>query len=97
MLFLAKAAGILVLIWFYMTAREHQQPGVKWAIIGLIGYWLTWWLSEQMIVAILPTAITRTMVMGFLVLQIPAICGMLSAYFIRKKLLTDIEKNSDQS
>jgi hypothetical protein len=37
------------------------------------------------------------MVMGFLVLQIPAICGMLSAYFIRKKLLTDIEKNSDQS
>ncbi len=89
MLFLAKLAGILVLVGFYMTAQKHHQPAVKWAVIGLIGYWLSWWLVDKTIVAMLPAAVTRTMVMGFIVMQIPAVCAIIAAYFIRKKLLLD--------
>ena len=39
MLFLAKFAGIVVLVWFYLTAKDKGEPPVKWAIkvIGLHG------------------------------------------------------------
>jgi len=43
MLFLAKFAGIVVLVWFYLSAKDKGEPPVKWAIIGLIGYWIAWW------------------------------------------------------
>ncbi len=35
MLLLAKFAGIAVLVWFYLTAKEKGEPAIKWAIIGL--------------------------------------------------------------
>lgn len=37
---LAKIAAILMIIWFFQTAKEHQQNPYKWVVIGLIGYWL---------------------------------------------------------
>ena len=42
MSFLAIFAGIAVLVWFYLTAKEKGEHRFNWAIVGLIGYWLVW-------------------------------------------------------
>ncbi len=89
MLFLAKIGAIAVLVWFYLSAQKQNQPPVKWAIIGLIGYWLTWWLVDKTFIAMLPNALTRSAIMGFLVMQIPALSALAAAYFIRQKLVSD--------
>ena len=53
MLFLAKFAGIAVLVWFYLTAKDKGEQPIKWAIIGLIGYWIAWWVVRLTVVAAL--------------------------------------------
>ena len=54
MLFLAKFAGIAVLVWFYLTAKDKGEQPLKWAIIGLIGYWIAWWAVRLTVVALRP-------------------------------------------
>lgn len=95
MLLLAKFAGIAVLVWFYLTAREHGEPPVKWAIIGLIGYWISWWIVKLSVVDLLAGLVAKSAIGIFLLTQIPAIAGVGAAFFIRKKLLADAatEKN----
>jgi len=93
MLFLAKILAVAVLVWFYLAAQEHKQPPIKWAVIGLIGYVLAWALGYAFIHFMLPAAITRTATMGFLVMQIPAVCGAFAAYLIRGKLISDAVNN----
>jgi len=90
MLYLAKFAGIAVLVWFYLTAKEKGEPAVKWAIIGVIGYWLTWWLVKLTVLSSLVAMVSKTLPMVFLVTQIPAVCAICAAFFIRKKLLADV-------
>jgi len=97
MLFLAKVGAIAVLVWFYLSAQKQSQPPVKWAIIGLIGYWLTWWLVKLTVMGILPSSLTRTAVMGFVVMQIPALCALLASYFIRQKLVHDASVPPDST
>jgi hypothetical protein len=46
MLLLAKLAALGVIIWFYMTADKNGEPAVKWAVIGLVGYIITWFLVD---------------------------------------------------
>jgi len=91
MLFLAKLAGILVLVWFYLTAKDKGEQPFKWAIIGLIGYWIAWWAVKLTVVAALSGLVAKSPVMVFIVIQIPAFCAIAAAYFIRKKLLADAE------
>lgn len=95
MLLLAKFAGIAVLVWFYLTAREHGEPPVKWAIIGLIGYWISWWIVKLSVVDLLAGLVAKSAIGIFLLTQIPAIAGVGAVFFIRKKLLADAatEKN----
>lgn len=93
MLFLAKVAAVAVLVWFYLAAQQHKEPPIKWAIIGFIGYVLTWFLVYKTFIGVLPPSLTRTAVMGFLVMQIPAFCGVFAAYLIRQKLISDAVKN----
>lgn len=93
MLLLAKILAVAVLVWFYLAAQEHKQPPAKWAVIGLVGYVLVWGLTYGLIHILLPAAVTRTMVMGFLVMQIPAVCGAFAAYVIRGKLIADAVNN----
>jgi hypothetical protein len=94
MLFLANIAGVAMLVWFYLTAQEHKKSGVEWAIIGLIGYWLVWWLVNTLLNGMLPTAMARTSTMlFFMVKQIPALCGMSVAYLIRQKLISGSVNN----
>jgi hypothetical protein len=89
MLHLARFAGIAVLVWFYMTAKEKGQPPLNWAIIGLIGYWITWWLVKLTVVSPLSGMVAKNPTGTFLLVQIPALCAIGAAFFIRKKLLSD--------
>ena len=89
MLYLAKFAAIAVLVWFFLTAKDKGEPAVKWAIIGVIGYWITWWLVKLTVLSALVGMVSKTMTMVFLVTQIPALCAIGAAFLIRKKLLAD--------
>lgn len=90
MLLLAKLAGILVLIWFYLTGQKMGEPPVKWAIIGLIGYWLGWWLGDIIILAAVAGMFSKSTAVIFVITQLPVICGVIVAFFVRKKLIKDV-------
>ncbi|MBZ4202586.1 MAG: hypothetical protein LAC70_05595 [Methylovulum sp.] len=89
MLILAKAAGIAMIVWFYVTAKQHGQPVIKWVIIGLIGYWLAWWAIKLTILGTLVGLAGKNATAVFLITQIPALCAIGAAYFVRKKLIAD--------
>jgi hypothetical protein len=89
MLLLAKFAGIAVLVWFYLTAKDKGEQPFKWAIIGLIGYWIAWWAVRLTVVAALSGLVAKSPMMAFIVFQIPALCAIAAAFLIRKKLISD--------
>jgi hypothetical protein len=90
MLLFAKFAAILVVIWFFLSAREQGEQPIKWALIGLVGYWLTWWAVKLTVVSALVGMVGKNATGMFLLIQIPAVCAILAAILIRKKLLADI-------
>ncbi len=90
MLFLAKFAGVVVLVWFYLTAKDKGEQPIKWAIIGLIGYWIAWWAVKLTVVTALSGLVAKSAMMTFIVIQIPALCAIAAAFLIRKKLLADV-------
>jgi len=90
MLLLAKFTGILVLVWFYLTGKKLGEPAIKWAIIGLVGYWISWWLADKLILASLTGMFAKSSVAVFFVTQIPVICAVVAVFFIRKKLISSI-------
>ncbi|MCK4841947.1 MAG: hypothetical protein KAT04_08695 [Methylococcales bacterium] len=92
MLILAKLSAILVLVWFYLTGKTQGQNAIKWAVIGLVGYWLAWWLSNKLILSMLVGMFSKSLTMVFIITQIPVVCGVVVAYFVRKKLIKDAEK-----
>ena len=91
MLFLAKLFGILTLVWFYLAAKNHNAPLVNWSVIGLIGYWLTWWLSKMLLVVPLADIVPKHSVVEFLLTQMPVVCAVAACYLIRKKLISSVE------
>lgn len=94
MLYPAKFAGLVILIWFYFTAKEKKQPSVQWAVTGFIGYWLTWWLIKLSILHPLGDMLAKSPTSLFLVTQIPAIAGIIACTFIRKKLISNAAKET---
>ncbi len=90
MLLLAKLAGILVLIWFYLTGKKVEDQGIKWAVIGIVGYWITWWLADFLILDSLTGSVTKGAGV-FLVTQIPVVFAVVAAFFIRKKLMSSAQ------
>lgn len=92
MLFLAKLFGILTLVWFYLTAKNHNGPLLNWPIIGLIGYWLTWWLSKMLIVVPLAGMVPKHSILEFLLTQLPVVCAVGACYLIRKKLIASVSE-----
>lgn len=96
MLFLAKAAGVAILVWFYVTARNNAEPPIKWAVIGLMGYWIAWWAVKLTVVSALAGMVAKSATGTFLLLQVPAIIAVAAAFLIRKKLLADAKKSSEQ-
>ena len=81
--------GIAVLVWFYLTAKDKGEQPFKWAIIGLIGYWIAWWAVRLTVVAALSGLVAKSPMMAFIVFQIPALCAIAAAFLIRKKLIAD--------
>jgi len=93
MLFLAKLFGILTLIWFYLAAKNHNGPTLNWAIIGIIGYWLTWWLSKFLIVVPLAGLVPQHSVVEFLLTQSPVAIAVGVCFLIRKKLIASLAES----
>lgn len=89
MLLLAKFAGIAVLVWFYLTAKEKGEPPVKWAIIGVIGYWISWGAAHLIFSSVMKSLFIKSFTVVFIVAQVPALCAIGAAFLIRKKLLAD--------
>lgn len=88
MLFFAKVAGIFFLWWFYSTAKKHNLPAFQWAGIGLVGYWLTWWIATLAIAnPLLDTFAHSSGSILFAISQMPAIIAIAMAIFIRQKFL----------
>ncbi|MGR9014431.1 MAG: hypothetical protein ACU83U_12375 [Gammaproteobacteria bacterium] len=78
-----------------MTAKEKGESPINWAITGLIGYWITWWVVKLTLVSSLMGMVAKNPTGAFLIYQIPALCGIGAAFFIRKKLLANAaEKNN---
>jgi hypothetical protein len=92
MLVLAKLAALGVVVWFYMTADKNGEPPVKWAVIGLVGYIITWFLVDFVLDNAFASVIAKKGGGGIIIGQIPALGGLLASLFIRKKLLGNIGK-----
>jgi len=90
MLFLAKLFGILTLVWFYLTAKNQNAPLINWSLIGLIGYWLTWWLAKMLIVESLAGVVPKHSVVEFLLTQSPVVCAVGACFLIRKRLIASL-------
>lgn len=94
MLFLAKAFAIGVLVWFYTTAKEKGEPPINWAITGFIGYVIVWGLTRYTVVAALSGMVAKNPTGTIVLMQIPALCAIIAAFLIRKKLISNAaEKN----
>lgn len=97
---LAKLAGFFFLWWFYSTAKKQGVPAIQWAIIGLIGYWLAWWITTLAIANPLLDLFAHGSVGVLLgIRQIPAILAVIITIFIRQKFLLPAspeEKNQNQ-
>jgi hypothetical protein len=90
MLFFAKLAALGVIIWFYMSANKVGEPSIKWAIIGLVGYLITWLLLDKTVASALSAAVAKKGLADFIIDQIPTLGGLVAAHFIRKKLLSNL-------
>ncbi|MGR9114406.1 MAG: hypothetical protein ACU85E_01470 [Gammaproteobacteria bacterium] len=87
---LAKIAGIAMLVWFYQTAKKQGENPIKWAITGVIGYWLVWWIVTLSIAnPLLETFEKSSVALLLLIRQLPAIAAIVAAIFIRKKFLVE--------
>lgn len=93
MLLLAKLFGILTLIWFYISARKHGGPWLNWSIIGLIGYWLTWWLAKYLVLVPLADVVPKHSAIEFLLTQSPVAIAVTACFFIRNKLINSLAKS----
>lgn len=89
MLLLSKLAALGIVIWFYTTAEKNGQPAVKWAAIGLIGYLLGWFILDVIVDKTFATALSRRGGGAFVLGQIPTLSGLIMAFFVRKKLLSN--------
>lgn len=97
MLLLAKFAGILVIVWFYLSGKKLGENAIKWAIIGLVGYWLAWWIGNEVILSALVGMFSKKSGIIFLITQIPVLCGLAVAFLVRKKLIKDVEKEKNSA
>jgi len=93
MYFLAKLFGILTLVWFYMAAKDHKAPLINWSIIGLVGYWLSWWLAKFLILEPLSKFVTKHSVMEMLLTQLPVVVAVAACVLIRKKLIASVSSS----
>lgn len=93
MFIFSKLLGILSLIWFYNTAKKHGGPIFNWSVIGLIGYWLTWWLVKLLVVDNVTGSLARDSALQLVLALVPAVCGFAACYLIRNQLIASVERS----
>jgi len=49
MLILIKLAAIVTAVVFYQTGKSHGENGIRWAVIGLVGYVLGFAIAMMLI------------------------------------------------
>lgn len=89
MLLLAKLAALGIMIWFYKTADEHNEPPFKWVVIGLIGYLIAWFMADLIFDSLTSTKIAKSGAISFVIGQLPAFAGIAASVFIRKKMISN--------
>jgi hypothetical protein len=83
---LAKIIAVAMLVWFFLSAKEHDGQPFKWAIIGFIGYAITWEALH-----LLTDSITENKIIAS---TIPAAVATIGAFFIRAKLIADTKREN---
>ncbi|MGR9051453.1 MAG: hypothetical protein ACU84J_02270 [Gammaproteobacteria bacterium] len=84
----------------FPNRKKLDENPFKWAITGLIGYWLVWWIMTLAVAnPLLETFEKSSVVILLLIRQLPAIVAIAAAVLIRKKFLVDkaVPENSDLS
>ena len=81
---LAKIIAVAILVWFFYSAKENNQPAFKWAIIGFVGYGITWEAAH-----LLTDVLTQNRIIAS---TLPAGIAIIGAWLIRQKLIADIKK-----
>ncbi|GAB4264634.1 MAG: hypothetical protein Kow0065_15450 [Methylomicrobium sp.] len=94
----AQIAGIVMTVWFYQTATKLGENPMKWAITGLIGYWLTWWIVKLTIKMFnIDTMVGSSVVLKIIVISMPAIAAILATWYVRKKFLVDAAESKTEN
>lgn len=94
----AQIAGIVMLVWFYQTAKKLGENPMNWAITGLIGYWLTWWIAKLTIKTLNLDALAgNSGILKILIILTPAVLAILATLFIRKKYLVDAAESKQDN
>jgi len=81
---LAKIIAVGILVWFFYSAKENGGEPFKWAIIGFIGYAITWEALH-----LLTDSMTENKVIAS---TVPAAVATFGAFLIRQKLIADTKK-----
>ncbi len=85
---LAKLFSLVVLVWFYKTAKDRSENAIQWAVIGFIGFWLMAAIGHFVITKPLLAVFHDSWNLAALIRQIPAFVGLAVAWLVRKKYLT---------
>lgn len=94
----AQIAGIVMLVWFYQTAKKLGENPMNWAITGLVGYWLTWWIVKLSIKSLNLDALAgNSGILKFVTILTPAVLAILATLFIRKKYLVDAAESKQNN
>ena len=83
---LAKIIAVAILVWFFLSAKEHGGQPFKWAIVGFIGYAITWEALH-----LITDSMTENKIIAS---TLPAVMATVGAFFIRVKLIADIQRDN---
>lgn len=84
---LAKLIAIAVLVWFYKSAQAVGENPILWAVLGVIGFFLSATLTHYVISEPLLTTLPPKSTVSSIVRQFPLFVGIASVYLIKKKNL----------
>ena len=90
MAFIAILSAIAVVVWFYQSAMKVGESGVKWATVGVLGFWIAWWIIKLTVVGVLAGLAAKGAFFGFIVMLLPTLAGLATVFLVRNKLLADV-------
>lgn len=83
-----KLLAIITVLWFYHSAKYVGEKAIQWAVIGLIGFFLSALIMHFVIAEpILESMTNPSKMIRFLFANLPGITGFFVAFLIRRKYL----------